>query len=99
MFKKILFLFFCFPCLLFAQQKHTLSGYVYEKGSMESLPGVIIYLPEYKINTYSNGYGFYSITYPATDSVRVIYSYLGFAQDTIVLASQPQLSFIISVKI
>jgi hypothetical protein len=76
-----------------AQQKHTLSGYVYEKGSMESLPGVAVYLPDYNINTYSNGYGFYSITYPATDSVTVIYSYMGFAMDTLSFASLPQLSF------
>jgi len=81
------------PCLLFAQQKHTLSGYVYEKGSMETLPGVTIYLPDYNLSTYSNGYGFYSITYPAADSVTVIYSYMVFSIDTVVLTSLPQLSF------
>ena len=91
--KTFLSLLFLFPCLLFAQQKHTISGYIYEKGSMETLPGVVIYLPEYKTSTYSNGYGFYSITYPATDSVKLIYSYMGFSVDTLTLASQPQLSF------
>jgi outer membrane receptor for ferrienterochelin and colicin len=89
-----IFFLFCFlPLLLFAQQKHTLNGYVYEKGSQESLPGVTIYLPAYKTNTYTNSYGFYSITYPATDSIMVIYNYLGFSMDTIVLASVPDLSF------
>jgi outer membrane receptor for ferrienterochelin and colicin len=78
---------------LFAQQKHTLSGYVYEKGSMETLPAVTIYLPHYNINTFSNGYGFYSITYPAADSVTVIYSYMGFSIDTLIFVSLPQLSF------
>jgi outer membrane receptor for ferrienterochelin and colicin len=87
-------LLFCFlPCLLFAQQKHTLSGYMYEKESMESLPAVTIYLPEYDLVTYSNSYGFYSITYPATDSIKIIYSYLGFSVDTMCLASAPNLSF------
>jgi outer membrane receptor for ferrienterochelin and colicin len=91
--KHLLSIFCLLPCILFAQQKHTLSGYVYEKGSMESLQGVTIYLPNYDISTFSNGYGFYSITYPATDSVTVLYSYMGFSIDTVVLGSVPQLSF------
>jgi len=91
--KYFFIIFLLLPCLLLAQQKHTLSGYVYEKGSMETLPGVTIYLPYYNISTYSNGYGFYSVTYPATDSVTVLYSYMGFSLDTVVLASLPQLSF------
>jgi outer membrane receptor for ferrienterochelin and colicin len=91
--KYFLTLFCLLPCFLFAQQKHTLSGYIYEKGSMETLQGVTIYLPDYNINTFSNSYGFYSITYPATESVTVWYSYMGFSVDTVVLASVPQLSF------
>jgi outer membrane receptor for ferrienterochelin and colicin len=91
--KYFLTLFCLLPCLLLAQQKHTLSGYVYEKGSMETLQGVTIYLPDYNINTFSNSYGFYSITYPATESVTIWYSYMGFSVDTVVLASVPQLSF------
>jgi len=91
--REILILFCFLPSILFAQQKHVLSGYINEEGSKESLPGVIIYLPEYNSSTYSNGYGFYSISYPAADSVTVIYSYMGFSMDTLVMASQPQLSF------
>ena len=91
--KFFLILFYLFPCLLLAQQKHTLSGYVYEKGSMETLPGVTIYLPDYNSSTYSNSYGFYSITYPTADSVTVIYSYMGFSVDTVRFASVPNLSF------
>jgi outer membrane receptor for ferrienterochelin and colicin len=93
MYKHLLITFCLLPFFLWAQQKHTLSGYVYEKGSMESLQGVTVYLPDYNINTFSNGYGFYSITYPAADSVTVMYSYMGFSIDTVVLASVPQLSF------
>jgi hypothetical protein len=91
--KYFLSLFFLLPSFLFAQQKHTLSGYIYEKGSMESLQGVTIYLPDYNINTFSNSYGFYSITYPATESVTVLYSYMGISIDTVVLPSAPQLTF------
>jgi outer membrane receptor for ferrienterochelin and colicin len=90
---KFFLIIYCIPFLLFAQQKHTLSGYIYEKGSMESLPGVTIYLPTYDIAAYSNSYGFYSITYPAADSVTIIYSYFGFAMDTVFMASIPNLSF------
>jgi outer membrane receptor for ferrienterochelin and colicin len=91
--RKLIFFICLLPILLLAQQKHTLSGYVYEKGSMESLPAVTIYLPEYNVSTSSNAYGFYSITYPAADSVTVIYSYLGFSVDTLRFASVPNLSF------
>ncbi|MCL2435791.1 MAG: TonB-dependent receptor [Lentimicrobiaceae bacterium] len=91
--RRAILLLCCLPCFLFAQQKHTLSGYMYEKGSMESLPAVTIYLPDYNLSTYSNSYGFYSITYPATDSVTIIYSYMGFSVDTMRLASIPNLSF------
>jgi hypothetical protein len=91
--RKILFLACFIPLLLFAQQKHTLSGYIYEKGSLESLPAVTIYLPDYNIAASSNSYGFYSATYPATDSITIIYSYLGFSVDTMRLASVPNLSY------
>jgi len=90
---KIILLLSFLPYLLLAQQKHTLSGYMYEKGSMETLPAVTIFLPDNNLSTYSNGYGFYSITYSATDSVTVIYSYMGFSVDTVRLASVPNLSF------
>jgi len=93
MLRNILIVFCFLPLFSFAQQKHTLSGYVLEKGSMESLPAVTIYLPDYNLVTTTNGYGFYSITYPAADTVRVIYSYLGFARDTLVMPSEPKLSY------
>jgi hypothetical protein len=63
---------------LFAQQKkHTISGYVREKGSKESLIGVIIYAPKYKAGTTTNAYGFFSLTLPA-DSVDIQVSFVGY---------------------
>ena len=44
----------------FAQAKYTISGYVREKGSSESLIGVSIYLPGTATGTVTNNYGFYS---------------------------------------
>lgn len=61
----------------FSQSKHTISGYVTEKGSKENLPGVNIYYPKLKQGTTTNNYGFYSITLPS-DSVELFFSYVGF---------------------
>ena len=62
---------------IYAQNKFTISGYISEKGSKENLPGVTVYIPQSKVGTTTNNYGFYSITLP-TDSVEVIFSYVGF---------------------
>lgn len=64
---------------LFGQSspRFTVSGYVYEKGSRETLIGVNIYEPELRIGATSNTYGYYAITLPA-DSVEIIYSYVGY---------------------
>lgn len=59
------------------QNKYTISGFIIEKGSKESLPGVMVYLPKLNVGTTSNSYGFYSITL-LEDSVEVIFRYVGF---------------------
>ncbi len=59
------------------QIKFTISGYIFEKGSKENLPGVMVYVPKLNVGTTSNNYGFYSITLPI-DSVEVIFSFVGF---------------------
>jgi len=58
--------------------RHTISGYVYEKGSRETLVGVNIYEPNLRIGATTNTYGFYAINLPA-DSVEVIFSFVGYA--------------------
>lgn len=55
----------------------TLSGFVYEKGSRETLIGVNVYVPALRQGTVSNNYGYYSISLPA-DSVEVVFSYVGY---------------------
>lgn len=83
--KKIFISFILiFPLSILAQKRQTISGYVYEKGSKESLLGVSVYVKEYETGTVSNSYGFYSVTLPAKDSITVIYSYVGFTSDTLV---------------
>ncbi|MDX5422273.1 MAG: TonB-dependent receptor [Hymenobacteraceae bacterium] len=63
---------------LLAQNKHTISGYVRERGSGESLIGVTVYQPGSTVSTTTNTYGFYSLTLPAADSVVLMFGYLGY---------------------
>ena len=71
-------LLFFFSTHLYAQQKKfTISGYVKEKGSKESLIGVIVYAPKYKAGATTNNYGFFSLTLPA-DSVDIYISFIGY---------------------
>ncbi|GAB4045932.1 TonB-dependent receptor [Spirosoma litoris] len=58
--------------------KFTVSGYVRETRSQEALIGVNVYLPGTTIGTTTNTYGFYSLTLPAQDSVRLAYSFVGY---------------------
>lgn len=62
---------------LYAQQKYSVSGYIREKGSLESLPGVNIYIAELKAGTTSNNYGFYSVTLPE-GKYAIRYSFIGY---------------------
>jgi hypothetical protein len=62
---------------LSAQTKYTISGYVREKGSQESLPGVAVVNLKTKNGTVTNNYGFYSLTIPA-DSVDLFVTYVGY---------------------
>jgi hypothetical protein len=64
-------------------ERYTISGYVKEAVSGESLIGVNIYLSDHRTGTVTNTYGFYSITLPAADSVVLIVSYVGFAPEIV----------------
>jgi outer membrane receptor for ferrienterochelin and colicin len=59
-------------------KKFTLSGYVHEQGSAELLPGVTVYLPELKMGTSTNSYGFYSITVSANENLKILFSSVGY---------------------
>ncbi|WP_420149098.1 TonB-dependent receptor [Spirosoma sp.] len=61
-----------------APGRFTVSGYVREQGSQEALIGVNVYLPGTSTGTATNTYGFYSLTLPAQDSVRLAYSFVGY---------------------
>ncbi|MGB0523002.1 MAG: TonB-dependent receptor [Flammeovirgaceae bacterium] len=73
-------LFLCICSSIYGQnskEKYTLSGYIKEKGSGETLPGTTIYVPTLQTGTTSNSYGFYSITLPQGD-YEILYSSVGY---------------------
>jgi outer membrane receptor for ferrienterochelin and colicin len=58
-------------------QKTTISGFIKEKKSGESLIGASVFLPDKKTGTVSNLYGYYSITVNAGSS-NLVYSFVGY---------------------
>ncbi|HET6256049.1 MAG TPA: TonB-dependent receptor [Puia sp.] len=62
-----------------ASARVTLSGYIRDARTGESLVGASVYLPASGTGVVSNSFGFYSITVPAADSsVDVQVSYVGY---------------------
>jgi hypothetical protein len=61
-----------------AQGTFTVSGFVREAGSQEQLPGVNVYVPGTPYGAVTNTYGFYSLTMPASDTLRLVYSFVGY---------------------
>jgi hypothetical protein len=63
--KKLLFGLLCFLSVsAFAQDKTTLSGYVRDAETGEVLIGATVFIPDAMHGTYTNSYGFYSLTVP-----------------------------------
>lgn len=91
---------FLFPLYSVGQgsKKYTVSGYVREEGSGETLIGVNIYVPEYKTGTTTNNYGFYSITLPESDSLLIIISYVGFTPGKAIIGFHDNTDLNISLR-
>jgi hypothetical protein len=81
-FKNALTLVFAllFPLALFAQ-KVSLSGYLRDAQTGESLIGATVYIKEADQGGQSNTYGFYSVSVPP-GKYTVIYSYVGYTAMT-----------------
>jgi hypothetical protein len=82
MFYKICSLLAVFVCLYTArlhsqQTSFTISGYITEAKTGESLIGASVFDLKSGKGTIANNYGFYSLTLPA-DSVRLRFSYVGY---------------------
>lgn len=89
---------FLFPVRSQTTGRHTVSGYVREAVSGEYLTGVNIYLPATRSGTVTNTYGFYSITLSSTDSVELIFSYIGYTPVNIKVALNKDLELNIEMK-
>lgn len=76
----------------------TISGYVREATSGESLVGVNIYLTDHKIGAATNTYGFYSLTLPEADSIGLVISYVGFTSENIKVSLHKNIELNISLK-
>ncbi len=61
----------------------TISGYVRDKKTGESLIGTSIYLPGLQNGVASNNYGFYSLTVDESDSLELEISYVGYKTSNI----------------
>ena len=59
-------------------QQITLSGYITDSASSEVLIGATVYDETSHKGTSSNNFGFYSITLPASDSLKVVVSFIGY---------------------
>ncbi len=78
-----IFVYFSFLCLapsLFSQNTIILSGYIKSAETGEALIGATVTAQAVGKGTYTNEYGFYSLSLPNSgDSIAVKYSYVGFA--------------------
>ena len=70
-------------CIPLSAQNITVSGHLYERGSLESLPGGLVYDPVSQKATTTNTYGFYTLTLPYRDSLYVVFNSFGFMNDTL----------------
>lgn len=73
----VLSLAFVFPVISFAQNKATISGYLKDKDTYETLIGASVYLKESLVGTSSNNYGFFSLT-ADTGKYTLVISYAGY---------------------
>ncbi len=87
------------PFFVLSQQakRYTISGYVFEKGSKEYLPGANVYVPKLNMGITSNNFGFYSITLPA-DTMELLISYIGYQTITKRINLQADTSFDIPLE-
>ena len=78
--------------LLFGQNI-TISGHLYEKGSLESLPGGLVYDPVSQTATTTNSYGFYTLTLPYREGMFLVFKSFGFINDTLWIRKSENLEY------
>ncbi len=78
--KRILFLFLLniIGIALVKGQNITVSGYIKDASSGETLIGATVIDSISQNGTTSNAYGFYSLTIPSNEATTLVYTYIGF---------------------
>ena len=91
-FKKqtFLFLLIAVPLSIWGQ-KITISGYIKDAQSGESLIGANVFVTHEKSGTVANEYGFYSITIKPTDTIRLVFSFIGYTPQAKALTANSDL--------
>ncbi len=74
-------------------QNITVSGHFYEQGSLESLPGGLVYEPVSQKAATTNTYGFYTLTLPYRDSMYVVFNCFGYVNDTLWVRSAEDVEY------
>src|SRR5690606_17887517 len=77
-YKIVLLFFLLISSISFAQNRYILSGTITDQNTNETLIGVTVSIKGANINTFTNEYGFYSVSLPeGTYTLEV--SYIGYA--------------------
>ncbi len=93
---NVLLSYFLFMSSGLAQQV-TLSGYVREAGTGESLMGISIHLMGTRLGTITNSFGFYSLTLPANRAHELVVRSVGYQSinQTITLSDDQEITFVL----
>lgn len=84
-YKRYFLLFFILlSASLSAQSSITISGYVEDEASRERLVGVNVIIPGTRIGTFTNNFGFFSLTVPS-GTQEILISYIGYETQAIAL--------------
>ncbi|TPE43739.1 TonB-dependent receptor [Pontibacter mangrovi] len=92
------FFLLCFASAAFAQQRHTISGYVRDADTGENLIGAAVYDLRSGKGTSTNSYGFYSLSLSAGDSVALVASYVGYGRQAFPLQLSQDVSHIFTLS-
>lgn len=79
-------------------QKVTISGYIKEKGSHEDVVGASIFIPDLKIGSQTNNYGFFSITFLKKDSITLRTSMVGYKLEELKISARESKNIIILIE-
>ncbi len=82
----ICFVFILVTGFAIGQNKLTTSGFIYDKSTSEFLIGATIFENQTKIGAITNEYGFYSLTVPIRDTLKLHISFTGYRPQNIKLS-------------